>query len=306
MDLSPDKSSREFNSLPPIPGLEAEAIPSSNSKTQSKRRKGVLILSFALVGLAAVGTGGYFVSQAIQSELAKTPGNAVEFGEVVNSANAIPATPPSTPRPVEQAPSRNEFHDSAFQEPPSDAGLLSASAQDQATSNTSMNIETEPLLVKLLVSIEQTEGKMDSLAQAVDERLGAVDRRLEMLSSKVSGQDTDTQQLQRELSKIKSDIAKLRQATNARKETPTPERTHLQPNQSESEKSNTPQPPRILSFAVWQGRDAVMVETEEGRIRLIYVGDTLEDWRVQSIVNHRVVWKSLTDQSEVSVNMGEL
>lgn len=65
-----------------------------------------------------------------------------------------------------------------------------------------------------------------------------------------------------------------------------------------------PQPPTPLSFAIWEGRDSVFVEYPKGKLKMLYEGEMVGDWRVEKIKATKpetVRYKSGTDIVELGL-----
>ncbi|HEY9017608.1 hypothetical protein [Thiomicrospira sp.] len=72
-----------------------------------------------------------------------------------------------------------------------------------------------------------------------------------------------------------------------------------------TQRSQQPEPPAPMSFAIWNGRDAVMVEYPIGKIRLLYKSDTVGSWRVIDLKSNSVTYQSTIDQHKRTLKLGE-
>ncbi|MBD3612378.1 MAG: hypothetical protein HUJ13_08225, partial [Hydrogenovibrio crunogenus] len=134
--------------------------------------------------------------------------------------------------------------------------------------------DSEGLMTDLDVREKQTLDRIESLENTVE----AIRHSTHQLNQNLSNYSQQAAFNDRELSDIKSSI---RSVNNKVKRV-----SYLvkkQERKTLTKQVKNPKPPKISSFATWNGRNAVYVEYPKGKLTMLYEGDIVNSWKVVSI-----------------------
>lgn len=261
--------------LPEIDAFENDVVEEiSEPKKQKKKTFVVLIIAFIM--LLVILVFGLFAYKEIKSEL------SIE--------ESISSTPPLEPIQLVGRMELDKPKPQAIELNP----IIIDQDDEEVVPDSSEFPEVD--LNSYEVDFESMDKKIDSLAKHISLLTATVDD----VQKKQAVQDARDEEQDKVLASIRNQLSSLTKKFNlfssnksvaTAKPTPKP--------------SNQPAPPKPLSFAKWNGRDAVVIEEPVGRVKLIYVGDTtLNKWSVQKIDSNSVSFKSLLNGQVKVVKVG--
>ena len=143
-----------------------------------------------------------------------------------------------------------------------------------------------------IIKVEQRLELIDDVTQQLEK----ISAHITQLSTRVSDLENNEQAYKAKnqanetlLSQLKSQINKLSRELTLLANPVINQKAQTEP------PSRQAAPPAPLSFAIWNGRDAVMIEHPAGKIKLLYISDIVDNWRVISMTSNSVTYQSLID-----------
>jgi hypothetical protein len=134
----------------------------------------------------------------------------------------------------------------------------------------------------LVMKVSQIEGKLSGVETMLFQQKGRTDSQGQSLAEIVK----KIELLQKRITKVSYQIQKENLVA------------------AKTKVVSKPQPPTPLSFAIWEGRDSVFVEYPKGKLKMLYEGEMVGDWRVEKIKATKpetVRYKSGTDIVELGL-----
>jgi len=161
---------------------------------------------------------------------------------------------------------------------------MAESAVLNVEANKTSNIAPSPdegLMTDLDVREKQTLERITSLEHSVQ----AMQRSIDQLNLQLSGHSKQVALNEQSLSELTKSVRSVKkQVKNTSYLVKKQQRKKLKKEVAETG------PPKVSSFATWNGRDAVYVEYPKGKLTMLYEGDVVDSWKVASInpINHKV------------------
>lgn len=266
---------------------EIEIIDESEEDSPKKSKKSLVLLgvTFLLVILLGGAAGIY---KLVSSELSEDSLPVIQEQELANPADIVrPA-----PLPLSTESANDEPLPSAIEVIPTESVETKVETigdsditETEQESNSQVDFE----------SIDQRLDQLSSHITQLVERVGELEESQQAAIAKNQIDDKALNQLKSEMHRLSRKFDRLSTQTHARSNN-TPK---------SSQKPQQADPAAPLSFAIWNGRDAVMIEHPVGKIRLLYVGDVVNDWRVVKISSNSVTYQSLLNQKKRTLKLGE-
>lgn len=282
--------SEKETTLPDIDEVdEIEIIGESEEDSPKKSKKGLVLfgVTFLLVVLLGGAAGIY---KLVSSELSGDELPVIKEQALANPADIIRPAP--LPLPTENT---ND-------EPtPASIEVIPTVPAAETERNDGMDItegqqEQESVASNYQLDLGNIDLKLDQLSSHITQLLNRVGTLEENQQSALAKNQIDDKALNQLKSEIHTLNRKVERLSTQQRATVAP-KPKTQPQQSE--------PAAPLSFAIWNGRDAVMVEHPVGKIRLLYAGDVIDDWRVLKISSNSVTYQSLLNQKKRTLKLGE-
>lgn len=269
---------------------EIEIIDESEEDSSKKSKKSLVLLgvTFLLVILLGGAAGIY---KLVSSDLSEDSLPVIQEHELANPADIV--RPDPLPLPTESA--NDEPLPSAIEVIPTE----SAETKVEMIGDSDITeTEQESIDSNYQVDFENIDQRLDQISLHITqlvERVGELEESHQSAMAKNQIDDKALNQLKSEMHRLSRKFDRLSTQTHARSNN-TPK---------SSQKPQQADPAAPLSFAIWNGRDAVMIEHPVGKIRLLYVGDVVNDWRVVKISSNSVTYQSLLNQKKRTLKLGE-
>ncbi|PLA73950.1 hypothetical protein CYQ88_08275 [Hydrogenovibrio sp. SC-1] len=290
----------------------SEIVKNDKQKKASRPKRSLLKLFFLILSLlllAAVVLAGLYIFQSGQNPF-NSVFNQISFESKTSKLDEPEASKPDGISPVEvqrlalfepEQPIqtmriRNDTHiKNDIGETPNLLNGLEPVSDTKLTSTQSESIiatqEVEPShdpsitpvnLAKfhddLIAEIDLKDKEILFQINALENAIKSIERSIEGLNQKLSRNSKRTSDNDRELASIKkfvSDVnSKVKKVSYLVKK---------QEKKILSKKVKQASPPVLSSFAIWNGKNAVYVEYPKGKLTMLYEGDIVNSWLVQSI-----------------------
>lgn len=247
------------------------------SKSQKKQIVIFLIVFVIFVLVAIISSVIYMVSREFNDAELDQIQSPQELAQPAKIANFSPA-PILQLDKLEGLESRDEI------EP---IGLEAAPLIQEQTKNQEYLVATSEFDIK---SIDQ---KLDQLSNHITQ----LSNKVTLIEHDLASNKSQNKSVHLSIDKVKSQVNRLGRELNQLSKTKHKASTTIKSKQSP--------PPTPISTAIWNGRDALMIESPAGKIKLIYVSDIVGDWRVVRLNSNSVTYKSLIDQQTRTLKIGE-
>lgn len=303
--------------LPPLPDSESSGqdAASSDQETHKKKRSKlpIVILSFFILILVVMGLAGAYLKasgkldsvQTVESSSSSAPLSPIQ---VANIKTENPQLQPSSNSTAPPKQPKLEPESSLLSELP---GAFSVSEPSKPKTPRVSLVEDQPKPRELPVTFQSTVSSEDF--NSLNETVNALVVQMSAMEGKLGGIETMLLQNRTETAKQAQDLAELVKKITLLQRKITRVSLQVEKRQVVSSKkaipnshSEKPKPPKPLSFAIWEGRDSVFVEHPKGRLKMLYEGQTVGDWRVVKINSNKPESVTYRSGSEViELGLGE-
>ncbi|AHF02289.1 hypothetical protein THIAE_06085 [Thiomicrospira aerophila AL3] len=272
-----DPNTTTLQSLPPLPG-ETEAPANHLNPTETAKNSNSKV-AFAFIGIIfiAVGVGGYMLYKSVSDQLGLN--QAATPAEVIDALNSSVISD-----------DQKSLLPAAGVVPKQDIDITNATEFVSEIAPVDEFDQLNSQVNDLLDALNQ----VNNLSEQLNRQINQVNQRVDSLEGVINSQSEQSQLVVAELDDIKKLVQSLDQKVSD---------TARSAKTSEQTRVVQPSPPKTLSSAIWQGRQAVLVN-DRAAIRMFYVGDTVANWQIEALNSHSIVWRSLLSNERITAEIG--